>query len=65
MEHEGLGYFVRNQDNDNEATELVNHLFESSPFSIEIWDEQLNLVDFSNRVLSLFGVSSRQEFMVH
>ena len=46
-----------------EANEMVNMLLDASPMFIEIWDESLNLIDCNNRVMDLFGLPSKAEFL--
>ena len=46
-----------------EANEMVSMLLNAAPMLIEIWDENLNLIECNNRVMDLFRVSSKAEFI--
>ncbi|MCL2193650.1 MAG: ATP-binding protein [Treponema sp.] len=50
------------EEKEREAYEMVNMLLDASPVFIEIWDEQLNLVDCNGQFMSLYGLSSKKEF---
>ena len=47
---------------EREAREVVNALLEASPLFIEIWDDQLNLVDCNSQFINMYGLSSKAEF---
>ena len=49
-------------EKERETNELANTLLETAPLYIEIWDDQLNLVDCNNQFLELIGLSSKAEF---
>jgi len=46
-----------------EANQMVSLLLEASPLFIEIYDDQLNLIDCNNQYMTLFGMSSKSEFI--
>ena len=48
---------------EREALELSSVLYDISPVFVDVWDENINIIDCNNRALSLFGVSSKQEFI--
>ena len=48
-------------EREREVNEMVSTLLETAPLFIEIWDEQLNLVDCNNKFLEIFGLSSKDE----
>ncbi|MCL1843387.1 MAG: response regulator [Defluviitaleaceae bacterium] len=51
------------QEKEREAYEMINALVDASPTFIEIWDEDLNLVDCNIRVKELFELSCKEEFI--
>ena len=51
------------QAKEREALEFGNTLYDISPVFVDVWDENINLIDCNNQALSLFGVSSKEEFI--
>ena len=45
------------------ANELYRAYSETSPILIEVWDENLNMIDCNLQVMDLFGVASREEYI--
>ena len=46
-----------------EANEMVNMLMDASPMFLEVWDDNHNLIDCNNRVMNLFGLPNKEEFI--
>ena len=51
------------QAREQEANEMARMLLETSPLLIEIWDEDLNVIDCNQRTLDVFGFSAKEEFL--
>ncbi|MCL2617870.1 MAG: PAS domain-containing protein, partial [Defluviitaleaceae bacterium] len=45
-----------------EANEMNRLFLEMSPFAIDVWDEDLQVVDCNRQILELFKLSSKQEY---
>lgn len=48
---------------EQESSELINSLLASSTIFIDIWDEDFNMIDCNDRVVDLFGISSKEEYI--
>jgi len=46
-----------------EATEMSELLINSSPFVLNIWDSDVNLIKTSNQAIKLFGVADKSEYI--
>ncbi|MCL2226904.1 MAG: diguanylate cyclase [Oscillospiraceae bacterium] len=53
------------EKHEQESSDMVELLLDSSPALIEIWDDQLNLVDCNNQTAKLLGISDKTEFLEH
>ncbi|MCL2191969.1 MAG: ATP-binding protein [Treponema sp.] len=51
------------EQKEREAYEMVNMLLDASPVFIEIWDDQLNLLDCNSQFVNMYGLSSKPEFI--
>jgi len=54
---------LEEQTREREAYEMTSMLLENSPALVEIWDSELNFVDCNQRLLDIFGVSSKEEYL--
>lgn len=50
-------------EKEREADIFKNALYEASPMFIDVWDEELNLVDCNDKVCDLLGVPNKEEFL--
>jgi len=50
-------------EKEREANEMTQVVLETLPMFIEIWDDQLNIIDCNQRTLDIFGLSSKQEYI--
>ena len=48
---------------EREASELNEIFLDVSPFALDVWDEDFNLVDCNRQTLELFGLSSKDEYI--
>jgi len=47
---------------EQEANELNKIFLDSSPFAIDLWDDNYNVVDCNDQILRLFDLGSKQEY---
>ena len=52
-------------DREKEAVEAVNLFMETAPFGIEIWNENMEIVDCNYQLAEMFGLASVKAFMDH
>ena len=48
---------------DNKFSDMTQMLVETSPALIEIWDSEMNFVDCNQRMLDMFNLSSKEEYV--
>ncbi|MCL2616343.1 MAG: PAS domain-containing protein, partial [Defluviitaleaceae bacterium] len=47
----------------SESDEMNNAFLSSSPFAIDLWDENMNLIDCNWQMVDLFGLSHKQDYL--
>ncbi|MCL2193357.1 MAG: ATP-binding protein [Treponema sp.] len=50
-------------EKERQAKEMTQTILETSPMLIEIWNDELNIIDCNQRTLDVFGVSSKEEYI--
>jgi len=58
-------YVVNELKKERETHELVQVILDSTPLLIEFWDENANMIDCNQRMLDIFEMNDKNEFMEH
>jgi len=58
-----MSEIIEAMDSAREADAMVNLLMDASPMFIEIWDEEMNLIDCNNQFINFFGIFDKEEFI--
>ena len=51
------------EEKEQENRDYIAALFQASPMFIDVWDEDLNLIDCNDMVCDLLGVATKEEFL--